>query len=57
MHEQIALNYKKIPGLNLQYSVSFSPVENEYGNNFFPSRPDFPKSFDKVLKFYIKGCL
>ena len=39
---------KKLPGTNFQYSVSFSPAEYENESHFFPSRPDFPKFYDKI---------
>ena len=40
-----------------QYSVSLFPAEYEYESNFFPSRPDFPKFYDKRLKINKIGCL
>ena len=46
-------NYRKI---NFQYSVIFPPAEYEYENHFFPSRPDFPKFYDKCLKNNKIGC-
>ena len=47
---------KNFPRINFQYSVSFSPAEYEYEGHFFPSRPDFPKFYDKSLKIIKIGC-
>ena len=46
----ITLACKKIPKINFQCSVSFSPAEREYENHFFPSLPDFLQFNDKGLK-------
>ena len=47
---------QKIP--NIWFSIlSLSPVEYEYENHFFLSRPDFPKFFHKGLKVNKTGCL
>ena len=48
---------KKFQRMNFRYSVSFSPAEYEYESRFFPSRSDFPKFYDKVLKISKIGCL
>ena len=48
---------KKFPGINFQDSIRFSAAEYEYESRFFPSRPDFPKFYDKGLKINKIGCL
>ena len=49
---------KKIfPRINFHTSVSFSPAEYKFESIFFPSRPDFPKNYDKGLKINKLGCL
>ena len=48
---------KKFPRMNFQYFVSFFPAEYDYESHFFPSRPDFPKFYDKGLKINKICCL
>ena len=51
---------KKFPSIICQYSVSFFPAEYEYETYFFPTRPDFPKFYDKGLKINKRlflGCV
>ena len=48
---------KKIPRKNFLDSVRFFPAEYEYKSRFFPSRPDFPKFYDKGLNINKIGCL
>ena len=48
---------KKFPRTNFQDSVMFSPAEYEYESRLFPSRPDFPKFYDKGLNINKIGCL
>ena len=48
---------KKFPRINFQYPVSIHPGKYEYETHFFPSRPDFPKLYDKSLKIKKMGCL
>ena len=36
--------------INFQYSVGFSPSEYECESLFFPSRPEFPKFYNKGVK-------
>ena len=39
---------KKIPSINFQSPVRFSPAEYEYESHFFLSRPDFRNFMTKV---------
>ena len=48
---------KNIPRMSFQYSLSFSPAEYEYESHFFPSRPAFPKFYDKGPRINKIGCL
>ena len=62
LHHQLIKTFKntglqKIPRINSQYSVSFSPAEYGYESHFFPSRPVFQKIYNKDLKINIIGCL
>ena len=47
---------KKLPTMKFQYSVRFSPAEYKYENQFFPSRLDFPKKYEKDVKVNRLGC-
>ena len=48
---------KKIPTINIQHSVSFSPAEYDFGSHFFPSRHYFRIYYDKGQKINIIGCI
>ena len=47
---------KKFPKINFRYSISFSPAEYESESNFFLSRPDLTKFYDKGLKINKIRC-
>ena len=57
LHLQLHWPAKKFPRINFQDSVRFSSAEYEYESRFFPSRPDFPKFYDKDLNINKIGCL